>query len=62
MLEFPILRQQGAEPVERAPRQSRAACGQVPGAAEPTPVCCASARGMPRWHRDAAPRLPGSAA
>src|SRR4029453_9740123 len=34
----------------RPPRQSRAACGQQPGAAEPTPSCCASASGIPRWH------------
>ena len=46
----------------RPPCQSRAWCGQVPGAAYPTPSCCASASGMPRWRRYAAPRLPGRAA
>jgi len=44
----------------RSPRQSRAACGQRPGPAEPTPSYGASASGMPRWCRYAAPRLPGS--
>ena len=45
------LLQQGAEPVQRVPRQSRATCGQRPGAAEPTPSGCASASEMPRCCR-----------
>jgi hypothetical protein len=39
---------------EEQQRQSRAGCGHVPGAAEPTPSCCARASGMPRCCRYAA--------